>query len=194
MSHDNPSGLDSIDQWARRLSAIAPPNLKGLSISALDGRKSDPRTIDSTCMNLDGFSPKTASTISNLHNGGQLKERSDSYNAFLEQTPVSIEDIGYSSHDTLPFIRSPELGHVSALDIRFMQLNGCFDLPPMPILNEFIRIYFLHVHPIMPLLDEGDFWESFSCTNGEKISLLVFQAMVFAACAVSPQSLYTTSN
>lgn len=66
-----------------------------------------------------------------------------------------------------------------------MQLNGCFDLPPMPILNEFVRMYFLHVHPIVPLIEEGDFWDSFSCANGEKISLLVFQAMIFAACAVS---------
>ncbi|UKZ81534.1 hypothetical protein TrVFT333_009306 [Trichoderma virens FT-333] len=56
----------------------------------------------------------------------------------------------------------------------------------MPILNEFVRMYFLHVHPIVPLIEEGTFWDSFSCTNGEKISLLVFQAMIFAACAFIP--------
>lgn len=91
----------------------------------------------------------------------------------------------YSNVETVPFIRSPDLSHISALDIRFMQLNGCFNLPRMPILNEFVRIYFLHVHPIIPLFDEGEFWDSYSCTNEQKISLLVFQAIIFAACAVS---------
>ncbi|RFU76012.1 fungal specific transcription factor domain-containing [Trichoderma arundinaceum] len=186
MSHDNPSGIDSIDQWAKRLSGFPPLSLKGLSISAYDVVQNDTTTTESTCMNLEGFSPKTASTISNLHNKYRTKEKLDAYNALADQPSASIEGIGYSSHDTLPFIRTPELGHVSALDIRFMQLNGCFDLPPMPILNEFVRMFFLHVHPIVPLFNEGEFWESFSCTNGEKISLLVFQAIIFAACAFIP--------
>ncbi|KAL7784343.1 fungal-specific transcription factor domain-containing protein [Trichoderma ceciliae] len=185
-AHDNASGIDSIDEWANRFSGFSPLSLKGLSISPFEVSQNDTRTNESTCMNLDGFSPKTASTISNLHDGSRAGEKSDTYNAFADQSTVSIDEIRYSSHDTLPFIRTPELGHVSALDIRFMQLNGCFDLPPMPILNEFVRIYFLHLHPIVPLLDEGDFWDSFSCTNGEKISLLVFQTIIFAACAFIP--------
>ncbi|KAH6604455.1 hypothetical protein Trco_007901 [Trichoderma cornu-damae] len=162
-------------------------HLKGLSIGAFDVPQNGKAANEGTCMSLEGFSPRTASTISNLHDGGgRPREKSDVYNAFAVQSTVSIDDIGYSSHDSLPFIRTPELGHVSALDIRFMQLNRCFDLPPMPILNEFVRVYFLHVHPIVPLFNEGDFWDSFSCTSGEKISLLVFQAMIFAACAFIP--------
>ncbi|KAL7934739.1 fungal-specific transcription factor domain-containing protein [Trichoderma chlorosporum] len=183
---DNPSGIDGIDQWAKRLSGIAPLSLKGLSLNAFDVPQNATRANESTCINLEGFSPKTANTISNLHNCSQAREGANTYNAFADHTPPSISNIGHNSHDTLPFIRTPELGHLSALDIRFMQLNGCFDLPPMPILNEFVRMYFLHVHPIVPLIEEGEFWESFSCTNGEKISLLVFQAMIFAACAFIP--------
>ncbi|KAL7947615.1 fungal-specific transcription factor domain-containing protein [Trichoderma barbatum] len=186
LADDNPSGIDSIDQWAKRLSGFAPPSLKGLSINAFDVPQNDTRTTESTCISLEGFSPKTANAISSVHNGSQTKGRLNTYNEFTDSTPLCINNIGYSSHDTLPFIRAPELGHLSALDIRFMQLNGCFDLPPMPILNEFVRMYFLHVHPIVPLIEEGEFWGSFSCTSGEKISLLVFQAMIFAACAFIP--------
>ncbi|KAF3072961.1 hypothetical protein CFAM422_005016 [Trichoderma lentiforme] len=187
LTDDNPSGIDSIDQWARRLSGLAPPNLKGLSISAFDSPQDDIRANESTCISLEGFSPRTANTISNLHKNSQSsRDRANTHNAFTQQTPPSINKIGSSSHDTLPFIRRPELGHLSELDIKYMQLNGCFDLPPMPILNEFVRMYFLHVHPIVPLIEEGDFWDSFSCANGEKISLLVFQAMIFAACAFIP--------
>ncbi|KAK1237215.1 hypothetical protein MKX07_006094 [Trichoderma sp. CBMAI-0711] len=106
--------------------------------------------------------------------------------SYTNQPTSTLDGVIYSNFETLPFIRPPDLMHVSALDIRFMQLNGCFDLPSMPILNEFIRIYFLHVHPIIPLLDEGDFWDSYSCANEKRISLLVFQAIIFAACAFIP--------
>jgi hypothetical protein len=182
------------------LSGFAPPAVKGLSTSSFDSPLSDARTNENegTCINLDGFSPKTASAIANLHNSSQARTRPRKYGVFTDQwaatKTATIDGTKNSSHDTLPFIAPPELGHVTALDIRFMQLNGCFDLPPMPILNELVRVYFLHAHPIVPLLDEGDFWDSFSCSNGEKISLLLFQAMIFAACAVSPESICFPHN
>ncbi|KAL6872164.1 N-terminal binuclear Zn cluster-containing/DNA binding domain-containing protein [Trichoderma novae-zelandiae] len=183
---ENTSGIESIDQWAKRLSALTPVSLRGSPIGALSAPQIDARSCESPYINLDGFSPKTASTISKIHIGSQTTEKLRVYNAFADQSTATVDGTVYSNFETLPFIRRPDLAHVSALDIRFMQLNGCFDLPPIPILNEFVRIYFLHVHPIIPLLEEGEFWDSYSCTNGEKISLLVFQAMIFAACAFIP--------
>ncbi|KAL6903299.1 fungal-specific transcription factor domain-containing protein [Trichoderma evansii] len=181
VADENPSGIDSIDQWAKRLSGVPPFGAKGSSTSP----HSDARSNESNCIDLEGFSPKTASAIANVHNG---KTKSNRYSTFSNSSKAPGNGTGYNSYDTLPFVATPELGHLSALDVRFMQLNGCFDLPPMPILNELVRMYFLHTHPIVPLLDEGDFWDSFSCSNGEKISLLLFQAMVFAACAFIPEA------
>lgn len=180
VADETPSGIDSIDQWAKRLNGV-PPFGKGSSTSP----HSDERSNESNYIDLEGFSPKTASAIANVHNG---KTKPGRYGSGSSRAPAN--GTGYNSYDTLPFIATPDLGHLSALDVRFMQLNGCFELPPMPILNELVRMYFLHTHPLVPLLDEGDFWDSFSCSNGEKIPLLLFQAMVFAACAVSPESHY----
>lgn len=182
VADEGPSGIDSIDQWAKRLSRVPPFGAKSST-----SPHSDARSNESNCIDLEGFSPKTASAIANVHNG---KTKSSRYSTFSNSSKTPANGTGYNSYDSLPFIATPELGHLSALDVRFMQLNGCFDLPPMPILNELVRMYFLHTHPIVPLLDEGDFWDSFSCSNGEKIPLLLFQAMVFAACAVSPASKY----
>lgn len=181
VADDTPSGIDSIDQWAKRLNGVPPFGGKGSSTSP----HSDARSNDSNCIDLDGFSPKTASAIANVHNG---KSKSSRYGTYSNLSKAPANGTGYNSYGTLPFIATPDLGHLSPLDVRFMQLNGCFELPPMPILNELVRMYFLHTHPTVPLLDEGDFWDSFSCSNGEKISLLLFQAMVFAACAVSLES------
>lgn len=181
VADENPSGIDSLDQWAKRLGGVPPFGVKGLSTSP----HSDARSNESNCIDLEGFSPKTASAIANVHNG---KTKSSRYSTFSNSSKARANSNAYNSYDTLPFIATPELGHLSALDVRFMQLNGCFDLPPMPILNELVRMYFLHTHPIAPLLDEGDFWDAFSCSSGEKISLLLFQAMVFAACAFIPEA------
>lgn len=181
VADETPSGIDSIDQWAKRLSRVPPFGAQGSSTSPY----SDAQSNESNCIDLDGFSPKTASAIANVHNG---KTKSGRHGTFPNSSNAPANGTGYNGYDSLPFIATPDLGHLSALDVRFMQLNGCFELPPMPILNELVRMYFLHAHPIVPLLDEGDFWDSFSCSNGEKISLLLFQAMVFAACAVSPKS------
>lgn len=183
-ANDNPSGIDSIDQWAKRLSALTPVSLRESPIGTFNAPQNDAKSCGSPCINLDGFSPRTAFTISKLHTGSQKSEKSGACDALTDQPTGKVDGAVYTNFETLPFVRSPDLAHVSALDYRFMQLNGCFDVPPMPILNEFVRIFFLHVHPIIPLLDEGEFWDSYSCANERKISLLVFQAMIFAACAV----------
>ncbi|GFP59015.1 cutinase transcription factor 1 beta [Trichoderma asperellum] len=129
VADENPSGIDSIDQWAKRLGGVPPFGAKGLSTSP----HSDARSNESNCIDLEGFSPKTASAIANVHNG---KTKSSRYSTFSNSPKARANSNAYNSYDTLPFVATPELGHLSALDVRFMQLNGCFELPPMPILNE----------------------------------------------------------
>lgn len=74
-------------------------------------------------------------------------------------------------------------------DVNFLDSQGCLRVPTRPILDEFVQQYFLHVHPLLPFLNEGDFWNLYchqgSGGTGEKMSLLVFQAMLFSCCNVS---------
>lgn len=75
-------------------------------------------------------------------------------------------------------------------DIDYLELQGCFLIPRREILDDFIDHYFLHVHPLLPLFNEADFWKMYSHrgsgdSTGPKISLLVFQAVMFASCNVS---------
>lgn len=87
--------------------------------------------------------------------------------------------------------------NVRTCDICRLELQGCLRLPTKPIVDEFLRRYFLHVHPMLPLLNEGDFWDMYCGEAGgenKHFSLLLFQSILFASCSVrsracSPRSL-----
>ncbi|KAK6446792.1 hypothetical protein FP744_10003042 [Trichoderma asperellum] len=109
VADENPSGIDSIDQWAKRLGGVPPFGAKGLSTSP----HSDARSNESNYIDLEGFSPKTASAIANVHNG---KTKSSRYSTFSNSSKARANSNAYNSYDTLPFVATPELGHLSALD------------------------------------------------------------------------------
>lgn len=75
-------------------------------------------------------------------------------------------------------------------DVSYLEAQGCLHIPTRPTLDNFVEQYFTHVHPLLPLLNEGDFWDMYSQNAGagsqDKMTLLVFQAMLFASCNVSP--------
>ncbi|KAH6879525.1 fungal-specific transcription factor domain-containing protein [Thelonectria olida] len=82
-------------------------------------------------------------------------------------------------------IKPPDLSQLPLEDIAYLRGCGCTQLLPKPVLDELVRAFFLHVHPIVPLLDEAAFWDLYSGRCGidaKKISLLVFQAILFASC------------
>ncbi|KAI8714017.1 Fungal-trans domain-containing protein [Fusarium sp. LHS14.1] len=65
--------------------------------------------------------------------------------------------------------------------------HGCYKIPSAPFLKIFIDHYFLYVHPMLPVLNEGDFWElhfSQAQTNSHTHypSILLLQSILFAAC------------
>lgn len=73
-------------------------------------------------------------------------------------------------------------------DVEFLEAEGCFHLPTRRIMDQILQQYFLHVHPLLPVLNEGDFWEMYYNRGPEgvpKMSLLVFQAIMFVSCNVS---------
>lgn len=74
-------------------------------------------------------------------------------------------------------------------DISHLKSQGCFRLPATPILAEFLRHYFMHIHPMLPILREGDFWNTgyadATSNQSQDVPLLLLQAMLFASCSVS---------
>ncbi|KAM5347621.1 hypothetical protein ACJ41O_007445 [Fusarium nematophilum] len=91
-----------------------------------------------------------------------------------------------------PFLAISEIRNIPQQDVSFLELQGCLKVPTRPYLDEFVQHYFLHVHPLLPLLNEADFWEVYEhdSTRPPKnpIPLLLFQAMLFATSTHVSQS------
>ncbi|EMT72641.1 Cutinase transcription factor 1 beta [Fusarium odoratissimum] len=80
-----------------------------------------------------------------------------------------------------------EIDHNTVHDAVSLSSEGCFDFPVEPVMRRFISHYFLYVHPLLPMLDEGDFWDLQSDSNPANYrnncpDILLLQAMLFAAC------------
>lgn len=103
-----------------------------------------------------------------------------------EQSTMFGFDVLYSFYS---FLDAKNLQNVLPQDVSYLEMQGCFRVPTKPTLDEFVKQYFLHIHPILPVINEGDFWDLYGPSPAEgshhtKLSLLLFQAMLFAACAV----------
>ncbi|KAH7126484.1 fungal-specific transcription factor domain-containing protein, partial [Dactylonectria estremocensis] len=84
-----------------------------------------------------------------------------------------------------PFMTVSNMFYVPARDVRFLDAEDCFRLPTRSILDQAVRQYFLHVHPLLPMLSEVDFWEAYYSPAPDesiKTSLLLMQAMLFVSC------------
>jgi hypothetical protein len=87
------------------------------------------------------------------------------------------------------YLQVADLQHLSPSQIHNLELEGCFQVPSQSVLNEFIRQYFIYVHPCLPLVNERTFWSIYSRTDNVQrktsfFSLALFQAMLFAATRV----------
>ncbi|UPK95877.1 hypothetical protein LCI18_006812 [Fusarium solani-melongenae] len=107
--------------------------------------------------------------------------------------PTKHCDAGPSSGSTqavfytyYPFLTTNKAAGCLPQDFNFLQSEGCFHIPPRLVLDDLLNQYFANIHPQLPLLSEAGFWESYrakdpSWGSKPKLSLLVFQAMLFAA-------------
>lgn len=113
--------------------------------------------------------------------------------------PRSPQDALPSSHNNrsdtnvifsfYSFLKWPDLPNIPPEDVKFLEMKGCLHVPPRAILDEFIRQYFLHVHPCLPVLNEAEFWRIYRGKpdrhgNESSFSLFTFQAMLFVSSAV----------
>lgn len=99
----------------------------------------------------------------------------------------------------VPFSNQPglKLGNMNNIPtefIQFLQWQGCLDVPPAHTLDNLLKGYFSHFHPIMPLLDEAEFWAVYKihpskAGHSSSISLFLLQAMLAIYCPVRDHQL-----
>ncbi|KAL4747225.1 hypothetical protein BDW72DRAFT_209735 [Aspergillus terricola var. indicus] len=92
---------------------------------------------------------------------------------------------GHVSFADYPFLELRTLTTLDRADLAFLAAKGCLSVPAESLLDEFIRQYFLQVHPSSPVVDEAEFWHIYKNSHaaagtGKKMSLFVFQAVIFA--------------
>lgn len=92
-------------------------------------------------------------------------------------------DITYSYY---PFLSVNNLHNIMPQDVNYLESQGCLRVPLPEFLDEFVKQYFLHVHPLTPMISEADFWDMYGNQgfggSGERMSLLVFQSILFVSC------------
>ncbi|KAL2349854.1 fungal-specific transcription factor domain-containing protein, partial [Cryomyces antarcticus] len=83
---------------------------------------------------------------------------------------------------TPPHFIKPHPQQIGTDEIFYLNRKGALTLPDLGLRNELLRSYAEYVHPFMPLLDLQDFLEAVE-GNGNFVSLLLFQCVMFAGTA-----------
>lgn len=86
--------------------------------------------------------------------------------------------------DLLPIYIKPLETSFDQEGMRFLRHKKALSLPSKALQDQLIRSYILYVHPFLPLLDLGDFLQAIDDNSeSNQISLILFQAVMFAASA-----------
>ena len=106
--------------------------------------------------------------------------------------PLQDPKVRCRPSDLPPFIKPLESA-ISEIDLDYLIKKGVFYLPHEPVARDVVRAY-LNFVPFMPILDDEEF---LNACNGKvvadddrrdtRISLLLYQAVMFVGSAVSPQ-------
>jgi hypothetical protein len=129
---------------------------------------------------------QSASTANSSSNSGA--QSSEAGGPSAGDAPISLSTLfpGHVDWSTYPFVefRDSSLGQD---DLTFLTAKGCLSIPETQALHEFVRNYFLYVHPGFPVLNEAEFWVSYtrSRVGHDMIPLLILQAVLFASSPVS---------
>ncbi|CAG9989424.1 unnamed protein product [Clonostachys byssicola] len=88
------------------------------------------------------------------------------------------------SYTRYPFIILNNLRSLGPEDVAYLASQDCLVIPTGETLDHFLEMYFLHVHPLLPMINEGNFWKLYChgpCEETDKVPLVLFQAILFAA-------------
>ncbi|KAK7223212.1 hypothetical protein V2G26_011215 [Clonostachys chloroleuca] len=88
------------------------------------------------------------------------------------------------SYTRCSFIILNNLRSLGPEDVAYLASQDCLVIPTGETLDHFLEMYFLHVHPLLPMVNEGNFWKLYChgpCEDTDKVPLVLFQAILFAA-------------
>ncbi|KAF4448686.1 hypothetical protein F53441_7940 [Fusarium austroafricanum] len=95
---------------------------------------------------------------------------------------TQVSPPGAPCHPDYAFLQIPDTKDLLPQDLAFLVSQGCFVVPQRAALDDFLRQYFLHVHPMLPLLNEKDFWLSYNSVDSDveyEMPMLVLQGILF---------------
>ncbi|KAF5678606.1 cutinase transcription factor 1 beta [Fusarium heterosporum] len=87
-----------------------------------------------------------------------------------------------------PFLCINNLSSLRTDDVNYLESQGCFRVPESSCLDDLIRAFFLYAHPILPVVNEVEFWSiydpSASASGGtaNRVPVVLLTAMLFVAC------------
>ncbi|KAJ5106104.1 hypothetical protein N7456_002779 [Penicillium angulare] len=125
-------------------------------------------------------------------NNSSSLEKSLKVNCLSESlglSSVAIPEDSVENDDSLanleghPFLDIGNLKHLPSEDIAFLCAKGALSIPEHCLIEESLCHYFKQVHPMLPIIDEAFFWRAICEESGDKVSLFVFQAMLFVSCS-----------
>jgi hypothetical protein len=100
---------------------------------------------------------------------------------------LSQNAAGSPTHPDYAFLQVPDTKDLLPQDLAFLVSQGCFVVPQRAALDDFLRQYFLHVHPMLPILNEKDFWLSYNSVDNDveyEMPMLVLQGILFISSGV----------
>lgn len=132
-----------------------------------------------------------------------IEDRSNARIRDGEQKRSEARGVAQSFSNNLPDFIHPLLTDIDPLNLEILRRRGALDVPEKVLRQVLVEAYFDFVNPFMPLFDKSTWLtrmgESPTVSNhqketsplpitndcNEKISLLLFQAVLFAGSAVS---------
>jgi hypothetical protein len=89
-----------------------------------------------------------------------------------------------------PFLCINNLSALETDDVNYLESQGCFRVPESNCLDDLVRAFFRYAHPILPVVNEAEFWSIYDpLTSGcraSRVPVILLSAMLFVACKVSP--------
>ncbi|PCD37061.1 hypothetical protein AU210_005566 [Fusarium oxysporum f. sp. radicis-cucumerinum] len=191
-SPDLSQGTDSYLSFQLLSNAVESPDLPPdcIQVQATSATRDCGSTVPDIASPIDSHSvhsnyPSTQSSDDQAHIGSDFQPPAGDID--IDQAQSTHESTGTPLVLTGDCWDRVEIDHNAIHDAVSLGSEGCFDIPVEPVMRRFISHYFLYVHPLLPMLDEGDFWDLQSDSNPANYrnncpDILLIQAMLFAAC------------
>ncbi|KAF4553563.1 Fungal specific transcription factor domain-containing protein 65 [Elsinoe fawcettii] len=132
----------------------------------------DSRNVDALAAAVDDETNDANASEAMVYNAG------NAHGAVSFVAALVNEDGQHRSHYPVrPYSRKTK----SPEDLEYLRVKGVFDLPNKEACDALIRTYFMHVHPLLPILDAKTFLDHFERHGHTNVNLLLLWSMVVGA-------------